>query len=280
MKREAQPVAAEGPTSAPIHRRQRRTALVLGALFGFAYGLVSQCINRVALPGIPLHQPPLGPLGNTILSTVVGALLALIVAWPSSAAVGVGLAILAAGAAILAVVFLRLAGDIGMSLSLIVSAVFSAPLAWMAAPAVALLRWLAARDVELVAEGAPRRTRCALPIALIVGVGLLACFDLESPSARAQLRDTDALVRAGLAASTAADAPAPLHSRGTEEFPFGISQRYTLEWTVNDLDRFIELRPASSYDQHAAVIARLADGYTLVCLYPTPRSEPACGAYR
>ena len=49
--------------------------IILGVLLGLAYGLVSQLINRVALPGIPLHQPPLGAFGNIVASAAVGGLL-------------------------------------------------------------------------------------------------------------------------------------------------------------------------------------------------------------
>ena len=58
-------------------------------MFGFGYALVSQLINRLALPGIPLYQPPLGPVGNIVLGLLAGAGLGLLCAWPASAAKGI-----------------------------------------------------------------------------------------------------------------------------------------------------------------------------------------------
>ena len=49
-------------------RHPRVFGLALGALLGLVYGLTSQTINRIILPGIPLYQPPLGPAGNACSS--------------------------------------------------------------------------------------------------------------------------------------------------------------------------------------------------------------------
>ena len=89
-----------------------------------------------------------------------------------------------------------------------------------------------------------------------------------------------AIYRQGaLAATNPADLPAPLQGPLVRDFPVGSGAAYTLEWTRQDLDRFIELRPSANYDQHVAVIARLGGGYRLVCLFPTARSGPTCGTY-
>ena len=84
---------------------------LLGAGLGLAYGLVSQWINAVAVPGVPFYQPPFGPLGNTALGLVVGAFLGLVTAWPHDAFVGV-LAGCGAGAVLIELVVL-LTGDVG-----------------------------------------------------------------------------------------------------------------------------------------------------------------------
>ena len=73
--------------------------------------------------------------------------------------------------------------------------------------------------------------------------------------------------------------PAPPRSVAVSAVPDRSHPDYTLEWTDRDLDRFIELRPASNYENHAAVIARFGAGADLVCLYPARRSPPNCGNY-
>ena len=86
----------------------------------------------------------------------------------------------------------------------------------------------------------------------------------------------DEMLLAAKAAASAAELPAPLAAPGVVGYPLGPLTAYTLEWTNRDLDRFIDLRPAANYGQHAAVIAHFADGYTVVCLYPTATTSPNC----
>jgi hypothetical protein len=86
------------------------------------------------------------------------------------------------------------------------------------------------------------------------------------------------MIEAGLAARDSASLPAPLQAPSVKNYPAGRSP-YTLEWTNVELDRFIELRPAASYDRQAAVIARFRNGLTLVCIYTAPKATPSCGSY-
>ena len=50
--------------SLPDDRYRRWVGFILGGLLGLAYGVVSQLINRVAAPGVPLYQPPYGAVGE------------------------------------------------------------------------------------------------------------------------------------------------------------------------------------------------------------------------
>ena len=49
---------------------RRCAGLILGALIGLAFGSVSQGVNSLFLPGIPLYQPPFGPIGNSLLASL------------------------------------------------------------------------------------------------------------------------------------------------------------------------------------------------------------------
>jgi hypothetical protein len=247
--------------------------LLLGAALGMSYGLGSQLINRAAMPGLPLHQPPLGAAGNAILSSAAGAVLGLLSAHPTSPALGIFLGSLAAAVAVFISTLLRISSLVHTGGAVIASLVFSAPIAWLTVPLVALLRWAADRLVEAVQHAAPLLVRLRTPLILVLIMAALAAFELLPGGARGQLQQTQALIQA----SRAGAQPAALSGPRVRAAP--PQEAYTLEWTRVDLDRFIELRPPSNYDQHAAVIARFAGGYTLVCLYPTPNSEPACGTY-
>lgn len=251
----------------------------MGALSGLSYVAVSQMVNRIALPGVPIYQPPLGPAGNILAGVLLGAALGLLVMLPESAALGILLGSVAGAAGVVGAGLLSMTSFLNTSLAVITGIVLSVPLAWLVVPAVAVLRWLAEKQVEAATSSAPLLGRYLPPVALAVLLAFLASFDLMPPVARGELRRMNEMVDAGLRATNSAALPDPLRASSVQAFPAGSPQRYSLEWTQQDLDRFIDLRPASSYDQHAAVIARFAGGYTLVCLYPTPSREPICGEY-
>ena len=256
-------------------RYRRAAGALIGAMFGIAYALVSQLINRVALPGIPLYQPPLGPAGNIVLALLAGAGLGLLCAWPASTAKGILLGGAAAALAVFAFTLLRVGAG---AASTLVGLVLSAPMAWVSVLGMAVVRWLVDRQVEARRESAPLLRRLRLPLILTGVLALAAAFVLFSADARLELRRTHDMIQAGLAAHDSAALPAPLQAPSVTNYPAGRSP-YTLEWTSVELDRFIELRPAASYDRQAAVIARFRNGLVLVCIYSSPKAEPSCGTY-
>jgi hypothetical protein len=166
----------------------------------------------------------------------------------------------------------------GGTTSTIVSLVLSAPMAWVSVLGMAIVRWLVDRQVEARRESAPLLRRLRLPLILTGVLALAAAFVLYGAGARLELRRTHDMIQAGLHAQDAAALPAPLQAPSVTKFPAGPS-RYTLEWTNVELDRFIELRPAASYEQQAAVIARFKNGLMLVCIYTGPKATPSCGTY-
>ena len=264
-------------------RYRRGAGVLVGLMFGCAYALVSQLVNRLALPGIPLYQPPLGWFGNILLGLLAGAALGLLCAWPASPARGSFLGGAAAAAAIFVVTLLRMGAGAAPTL---IGLIFSVPMAWVSVLGMAVVRWLVDRQVEARKESAPLLRRLRLPLILTGVLGLLALFALLSTDARLELRRMNAMVQAGLRATDPASLPAPLQAPSVTAFPAGTRSSYTLErssytleWTNVELDRFIELRPAANYDRQAAVIARFANGPLLVCIYSAPKAEPSCGTY-
>ena len=256
--------------------RYRRTAgALICMLFGFGYALVSQLINRLALPGIPLYQPPLGPFGNILLGILAGAGLGLLCAWPASFVGGVLLGGAAAALAVFGFTLLRMGAG---AASTLVGLVLSAPMAWVSVLGMAVVRWLVDRQVEARRESAPLLRRLRLPLILTGVLALAAASVLYSADARLELRRTNDMIRAGLAARDPASLPAPLQAPSVTKFPTGRSP-YTLEWTNVELDRFIELRPAASYDKQTAVIGRFKNGPMLVCIYTGLKATPSCGTY-
>lgn len=272
---------ATSPDPAELAARDRDrvlTGAVLGAVIGLAYGLVAQLVNRVALPGIPLYQPPAGPVINVLLSTLMGAALGAITSYPASAALGILFGGLVSLAGILIYMLIRL-GGLGFGGALISSVIFSVPMAWLTIPMLALLRWVAERQVDARRMGEPLLRRIWLPAVLVGVMIFVAAFELLPSQGQDNLRRTNALIQQGLQATSAAALPEPLRGPHMTAFPPTQRTGYTLEWTRYDLDRFNELRPPSNFDQHAAVIARFPGGYYLVCLFPTPKQTPNCANY-
>lgn len=268
----------DAATLAARTRARRRTGVILGALIGLAYGLVSQLINPIAEPGIPLYAPPVGPVANAFLSALMGAFLGGLTCYPASAALGVLYGAAVAMAGIFVYMLLRL-DVLGFGGALISSALFSVPLAWLTAPLLALLRWASDRQVDAQRDGEGVLRRVRMPVALLIIMAVAGAFELLPAEARANLRDTNHMLQQGFAASSAAGVPEPLQGTALAAISPENRQGYTLEWTQYDLDRFNELRPPSSFDEHAAVIARFPDNYYVVCLYPTPTQEPNCASY-
>ena len=157
---------------------ERVLGSLLGAGLGLSYGLVSQLINRIALPGVPLYQPPLGPLGNIVLQGLVGAGLGFLTSQPSSAALGTLFGSLAAAAAVFVSTLQRVSSLTNVGGAVIASVIFAIPIAWLTVPLVALLRWTTGRTVELSRDNAPLLVRLRAPLMLVLVLAALAAFEL------------------------------------------------------------------------------------------------------
>jgi len=261
------PVVPDVPAEADCYRRL--VGFLLGFALGLTYTLVSQGINHLLLPGMPLYQPPLGLWGNIGLGALWGGVLGLICAWPYSTAVGI---VLATVVSVVVQVTRNLVGiDESMGRLLIVAIVLNLPMAFLIAPAMAALRLATNRLVATRGRHVPVGKRLRGPILLLAIVAILSVFSLYTTKARTLLVRMNEMLQASLVAGSP-----PEGLRLVENGDFPIGEAYTLEWTETDLDRFIELRPATNYSEHSAVIARFDNGHTLVCLYPNARAVPNC----
>jgi hypothetical protein len=267
------PVAVrENP--AEVDRYRRLVGVALGAFLGFVYLLISQGINAIFLPGVPLFQPPLGFWGNVALGALWGGVLGLICAWPYSTAIGV---VLASIASISVNIVRGLAGiDEPLGRLVIIAVVFGVPTAFLMVPAMMALRWAINGVVDLRSHPASRNQRWRGPLILLALVAVVATFSLYNAKARTLLVRMNDTLQAGLAANSADELPDELQALRSGSFLASASDAYTLEWTETDLDRFIDLRPSSNYSDHSAVLVRFDNGRSLVCLYPTVDARPNC----
>jgi len=259
---------------------RRVFGLALGALLGLVYGLTSQTINRIILPGIPLYQPPLGPAGNTLLIALLGALLGMVAAWPTGSIAGTFAASTVAAALLTFVSFLSVRLTEQNTAGMIVAALFILlPLIGLMVPLLGLFRWVVNKEMEARREAASTWRHLRAPLALIAVFAVIGALALFSPEARQELLVMDRLLRDGLTAQSADASPAALRTEDVGGFSRQAQGAYTLEWTQKNLNRFRIPRPGRNFDSHAVVLARFANGWQLACLFMAPAEPPECKSY-
>ena len=260
-----------------IHTYRRLTGLALGAALGLSYGLMSQFLNRIMLPGVPLYQPPLGPIGNFAVCILGGALLGLCTAWREDSVIGT--IIISAIAAVLIVgdSLLQARPASSQMMATVINLVFVALPFWgMLVPVIAALRWGVNKLVEGHHDRTRIRSRLPVPVVLVLVVGLVGALSFYRGEARSLLAQTDALLRAGQAASSTGTLPAPLQAPGVGPFIERGQTPYTLAWEQRGIERYRIPRPTENFDNHSLVVARFKNGWNLVCLYVTPEDAPIC----
>jgi hypothetical protein len=263
-----------------IHNYRRLTGLLFGAGLGLMFGLTSQLINRILLPGIPLYQPPLGPLGNILASLLAGALLGGICAWPESSINGTFIASAVSAAIILLGNFaLAEPGRSPLGTRIMASIVLLLPFWALLVPLIAALRWAVNKLVDAHADHLPLRARVIVPAVLLLIVGLVGALPTYRGEARTLLAQTHALLREGQAAANVEALPAPLRVLAIGSFLEAGRVPYALSWQQQGIEKYRIARPIENFDNHSAVVARFKNDWNLVCLYITPERPPLCQAF-
>lgn len=260
---------------------RRWFGMLLGAGLGLCYGLVSQFINRLALPGIPLHQPPWGPLGNTILWMLVLGLFVLISAWHTEGTIGM----YAGGlmGAIMIVLLTLASGMLGMDrlqLRIFILLLILIPLGGLLTMVAGLLRWVVNREVEGRIDRTGLVVRAWVPLVLLLFAGLLGSTARFPVWGQVEVRHLHAMLQAGLSASESLKLPEPLQHTRVGGFLEHAEGNYTLDWENQDINRFAIPRSSSRRDwEESAVIARFENRWSLVCIYPDTEATPACKGF-
>lgn len=264
----------------PYHRRL--FGLLLGALTGLVFLLVSQYINHLILPGITFYQPPFGAGGNTLMGLLTGALLGLVTSWPSDGTRGVLAGSLVSALVVAASVFLPGINEAGVLLPRMVGVtlIFLPTMALLAVGLFAF-RWLVDREEAAYRESLHWKPpaplpRILLPLLLVAAAGLLGLTSMYNDLARTVTPRMQALIESARSAATPEQLPEPLRGRDVHSIYENAGQPFTLQWDRDESNRFAIGRPNTSpYDQ-STVIARFANGYLLACMYPHPEMEPRC----
>jgi hypothetical protein len=260
-------------------RKRRKDGLLLGLLSGLAFGLVSNGINALMVPGVTFFQPPFGLAGNTVMWTVIGGVLGITTAWAGGSIFGILVGSLIAGLMLQTSAFLggnlrsnvlaKLVGLIG----------FYLPFAALAVPLLALIRVAANDQREWYDRPLLSWQRLRMPLILVLVFGGIGALWLSPPDGLAEIGHFNRMLRGALPAPTPAALPQPLQDPLVGDFLEKATPDYTVQFDRQNLDLYmIPYSPHGDYGP-AAVVARFSNYWTLVCLYVAPDVDPFCRGY-
>jgi len=259
---------------------RRLFGLSFGATLGLTFGAVSQGINRIFLPGVPLYQPPFGLAGNVLVAVIVAAILGAVAAWPGGSVRGTFTASGLAAALIAIVNFAAARVTAGGEAGVAVAAIFfMLPLIGLVTPLFGAFRWIINRELAARRDFASPWYRMRGPLALALILGATGALSLYPVEGRLELAALHAILRSGLNASAHDALPPSLQNPELGDFRAQAQGSYTLEWTRDNLNRFRIPRPGRNFDDHAVVVAHFANGWRLACLFVSPGELPECRSY-
>ena len=259
---------------------RRWSGLILGALIGLAFGSISQGVNPLLLSGIPLYQPPFGPIGNSLLALLMGALLGLLCAWVEPSIPGILLSS-GVGAALALIVAMNIGRTpLFMLPATAIGVVFLwLPFTGMLFPVMALFRTTINKLMDSRNERLTLPSRGWLPLLLVVAAGALGWTLVLTAPARTIVARNQQLLTEGLAAASTDELPAPLRGKDVDDFRSHASRNYQLAWENKNLTVYAIPRPAGPEHEISVVIARFDNGWNVVCLYPNLQTEPRCRSF-
>lgn len=259
---------------------RRRAGIILGAILGLVFGVLSQGVNHILLPGIALYQPPFGPIGNILLAVGVGASLGLLCAWMESSVPSVLYAAAVGAILMLAAAFFTGSTPLmAVPVSTIGFIFLFVPFTGMLIPVVGLVRTTINKLTDSRLEKQPLAARWWLALLVIAATGAIGWSLIYSTSARTVLTHNHQMLQQGLTASSMAMMPPPLTGPEMEDFSSHASQKYTLAWDDKRINAYAIPRTAAPEYLMSVVIARFDNGWNVVCLYPTADSQPRCRSF-
>lgn len=258
-------------------KTRRLHGLILGGLIGLAYGLVSQLINIIVLPGIHFYQPPLGPVGNILWMVAVGLLVGYASAYPESPVYGWALGATVATIILSVVTFFTGRMDRELLWTKFISIFFFIlPIIGGLAPLVAVHRWAVDEQGQYPRSPFYAWGRIRLPLLLVLIAAGAGYFSLYKADQRVLLVRMNDLIQQGLAAAETAGLPPQLQPTDVDAFHENANPNYTLQWIADTQNRYSIPRPATPSYLQSTVVARFKGGYLLACMYPDTDSDPEC----
>jgi hypothetical protein len=258
-------------------RDRRRFGILLGLALGLIYGAISQSINHLYLPDLPLYYPAPGPWLIALLFVLLGGALGFASAWPNNSLLGILLGG-TIGALVMDIATLLETGLNSSDIRMVIAALFiiAMPLVASLALVVALFRGALDWHQRTLRGKGPLWLSAGIPLVLALLIGWMAVTSGYSPTARTLLVRARDLIEEGRAAAEPAALPGALRVNAVKDFSAHANQPYALEWDADPTNRYAIPRPLGQGGADALVIARFADGWTLVCLYTWVTAPPQC----
>ncbi len=262
-----------------LERKRRWHGLILGLISGLLFGLLSQGVNYLPLSGISLYQPPLGPLGNTLMFTAIGGILGAITCWAGGSVYGVLIGSLVAGLMLVtsALLTTNLSRNLGPKVAGLIG--FYLPFAASVVPLLSLLRIAVNQQRDYYEYRLLSWKRLRLPLFLgliMVALGMAFLFPPEGQRSVARMNQ---MIRTGLQAGTPGALPQPLQDARVGPFLQEATAKFTLGLDNQNLIRYqIPYAPRAQWEPWV-VVARFSSGWSLACLYISPDIEPFCKGY-
>jgi hypothetical protein len=259
----------------------RRAEWIFGAFFGAwlggIYALVSQAINWLLLPGIPLASPS-GSFASYLFEyMMMGALLGVISTLPENRLAGVALGGLVA-ALLLALRTLSIGWEVDSFGSTLVTTLLTfLPLVVLMMPLALFIRL--GVDAQRIDPDRPHlwARRYLTPTLLTLVVVLVGSLSLYSRPVRDAFRYTDQMVQQGLiAAASQKDLPEPL--RDVNGFRSRARGGYSLAWS-DRVETFFGPRPAGGESSQFLIITRFENDFVFACVFSDNRPVPNCTKY-
>ena len=256
-------------------QKRRIYGFIIVLAFGIPYSVISQFINVWALPGVPLHEMPIGRVALAILISLFMGLMGLMVAWDEESFWGlVGSGMLAVFASSL-LAFIN-SGETQIVTSFFLSLFTFLPRLIIYLPLGLFFRWLLGildTTGKAPSSGLMRLVKLTISILVVAVIG--GRFSQMSPEALDALRNMNTLVLEGLSAiEKGEEVPEPLIP--VDGFTRYATSSYTLAWS-SDVDSLPVTRPMAEFGViESLIIVRFENQYQFGCAFTPPVNTPKC----
>jgi hypothetical protein len=251
---------------------RRRLGFVLGFVLGLAHAIVSNLINHIYLPGIPLYVPPPGTFGLIMLTALLFGALGLIAAWTDESIPGVLLSIFVGSIVTSAWTIANEPSDRGVTFVLMF--LIFLPRMFFYLPLSAGVRWILSNfEPNPYRVVAPVRRVFPVVIAILIAMAS-GVFALENRETRQSLVRMNELVQVGMQAGSRSELPKPLQN--VEGFISRTVGNYTF-YVGPDPDVLPVQRPMAQLGTiEPFIIVEFDNGFRFGCVFSPPYENPAC----